>query len=156
MIEVVLTGIPMGKQRVRRGGAGHAYTPERTVSFEGRLALAAQAEMRGRPLMTGALSVELWSLWPVPASASKRFRAAALAGIERPTKKPDVDNVLKLIDGLNGVVWADDAQVVTASAHKIYSNRPMFAVRVCSVRGQMEVPQWVRLYSEALLEGIFG
>lgn len=156
MIEIVLTGAPMGKQRVKRGGAGHAYTPERTVSFEGRLALAAQGVMAGRPLLTGPLALGLWSLWPIPKSATQKFRVAALSGVERPTKKPDIDNILKLIDGFNGVVWADDAQIVSAEAHKVYSDRPMFVVRVWSVTGTVEIPHWVWRYGKANLEGVFG
>ena len=34
------------------------------------------------------------------------------------TTKPDADNVSKLIDGLNGIAWHDDAQVVNLTVHK--------------------------------------
>ena len=34
------------------------------------------------------------------------------------TVKPDADNILKLIDGLNGIAWHDDAQVTEAIVHK--------------------------------------
>ena len=44
-----------------------------------------------------------------------------IAGEIRPTKRPDVDNVLKAIaDSLNGLAYADDAQVVDMRASKQY------------------------------------
>ena len=39
-----------------------------------------------------------------------------------PTKKPDADNILKIIaDALNGIAYADDKQVVTAEVQKLYA-----------------------------------
>jgi Holliday junction resolvase RusA-like endonuclease len=40
-------------------------------------------------------------------------------------KKPDTDNLLKaVLDGLNGIAWADDSQVIRVSASKEYSTEP--------------------------------
>lgn len=50
-------------------------------------------------------------------------------------KRPDLDNLVKfLLDAINGVVFADDAQVCKISASKLYVNqrgyqRIVFAVR---------------------------
>lgn len=44
-----------------------------------------------------------------------------LAGKIRPTKRPDADNVLKAIaDGLNGLAYHDDAQLVEMKGAKYY------------------------------------
>lgn len=130
-VEIVLSGPPMGKERVRFSRAtGRAFTPEKTVNYEGRLALAAQHVMDGRSLFTGSLSVEIVALMPIAASWPKKRQAAALAGTERPTKKPDLDNVAKLLDGLNLIVWADDAQIVELHVAKFYSAQPSLTVRV--------------------------
>jgi Holliday junction resolvase RusA-like endonuclease len=38
-----------------------------------------------------------------------------------PGKKPDLDNLLKLLkDACNGIVWMDDSQVVIMIAKKVY------------------------------------
>lgn len=153
MIEIVLTGAPMGKERVKRGAAGNAYTPERTVRFESRLALAAQGVMAGRPLLEGPLVLDLVALMPVPESKSQRWRTDALAGRIRPTKKPDWDNFAKILDALNLVVWVDDAQVVCGHVEKFYSERPLFAVRVGSAPAGAVLPEWVRPH---VGEGIFA
>lgn len=131
MIEIVLAGAPMGKERVRFVKAtGRTFTPERTVNYESRLALAAQHAMGDRPLFDGPLSVELRVFMSVAVSKPKKFQAAALAGSIRPTKKPDLDNFAKILDALNLVVWADDAQIVEMQISKFYSNAPRMEIRV--------------------------
>ncbi|MNP83694.1 Endodeoxyribonuclease RusA [compost metagenome] len=62
---------------------------------------------------------------------SKKRKAMAIAGELFPTKKPDMDNVIKAIyDGLNGVVWKDDVQVVDAFVRKRYGEVPGVHVRI--------------------------
>ncbi len=54
-----------------------------------------------------------------------------MSGQLHPTKKPDLDNVQKAIyDGLNGVVWKDDVQVVKAVVGKRYGETPGVRVKV--------------------------
>jgi len=125
-----LSGTPMGKERVRLTKGGHAYTPERTVNFEARLAYAAQQSMGQRPLFDGPLLVVVEAFLPIAKSKPKRFHAAALTGQIRPTKKPDWDNVGKMLDALNLIVWTDDAQIVDGRVIKWYSARPRLVVTV--------------------------
>ena len=50
-------------------------------------------------------------------------------GISFPQKKPDADNVAKIIlDGLNHIAWDDDTQVVDMMVTKRYSDEPMVSV----------------------------
>jgi len=131
MIVIELAGVPIGKGRPRFvRSTGDAFTPEKTVRFEDRLAIAAQLAMRGRPPLEGPLKIEIEIRMPVPLSKPKRWQEAALAGRVRPTKKPDWDNYAKTIDALNQVVWIDDAQIVDGSVRKIYHRAPAFVARV--------------------------
>ena len=130
MIEIVLFGQPMAKERVRVTRSGHAYTPKRTVTYEGRLSLAAQQAMKGRKLFTGALEVDMKVFMTVPASRPIRFKKAALDNIERPTKRPDFDNFAKMLDALNLIVWSDDAQIVDGRIRKFYSDQPRMEITV--------------------------
>lgn len=60
-----------------------------------------------------------------PKGFSKRDTLLAELGIVKPTKKPDIDNLQKLIfDSLNKVLYADDSSVVTCNARKLYSCKP--------------------------------
>lgn len=142
-IVIRLDGVPIGKGRPRFSRAtGAVHTPERTVRFEDRLSIKAQSVMAGRPLLSGPLYVEIVALMPVPASWPKKRQAAALAGLERPTKKPDYDNFAKVLDACNLIVWKDDSQIVHGDVQKFYSDRPCFAVRVTPAPAA-GIPSWV-------------
>jgi Holliday junction resolvase RusA-like endonuclease len=118
MITFTVPGIPSGKGRARFVRAtGRAYTPAKTVSYEGQLKHFAQQAMNGREPLQGPLSVSVEAIFPKPVSWSKKRAAATLWH----TSKPDSDNLLKCLDGLNGVVWRDDAQIARAEITKIYS-----------------------------------
>ena len=42
-----------------------------------------------------------------------------------PTKKPDVDNIIKIIlDSLNGLAYKDDARIAACSCQKFYASNP--------------------------------
>lgn len=130
-IVIELPGEPRGKGRprfVRR--TGHAFTPEKTRSYESMLQGAAIEAMNGKPIIDGPLDVKVEAHFPVPASWSKKKQAAALLGVTRPTKRPDWENIAKMLDAFNGVVWRDDAQVVDGSISKFYSDRPRLVVTV--------------------------
>jgi Holliday junction resolvase RusA-like endonuclease len=126
----------MGKERVRMTRQGHAYTPERTVNYESRLALAAQQVMAGRALLDGPLEVSVEAHMPVAESKPKKWRAAALAGEIRPVKKPDWDNFGKILDALNLVVWVDDSQIVEGRVRKFYSDQPRMEIHVRPLQPQ--------------------
>lgn len=131
-VTIELTGPPKGKGRPRFARAtGHAYTPQSTRSYEAALRYAAQVKMAGKAPIEGPLRIEALFAFPVPVSWSNKRRADALAGLVRPTGKPDIDNLIKSLgDAFNGVVWRDDSQVVTAQVAKRYSDHPRLWVQV--------------------------
>lgn len=46
-------------------------------------------------------------------------------GYIRPTKKPDCDNIAKIIcDALNGIAYYDDSQIVKIEVDKVYNETP--------------------------------
>lgn len=143
MLNFDIPGVPVGKGRPRAAARGkhiQLYTPEKTASYEGVVALAARQAMAGALLLEGPVATTLEIRLPIPRSWSKRKQADALAGIEYPTKKPDADNVVKAIfDALNGVVWHDDTQVVEIVVRKRYAAVPGVGVaisRVTNIDGQ--------------------
>jgi Holliday junction resolvase RusA-like endonuclease len=131
MIVVELAGTPLGKGRPRfMRATGHAYTPEKTRNFESNLLLAAQDVMAGRPPIEGPLYVRVEAHFPIPQSWSKKKQAGALLGTLRPTTRPDWENIAKMLDAFNKIVWIDDAQVVDGIIIKRYSDRPRLRVEV--------------------------
>jgi Holliday junction resolvase RusA-like endonuclease len=58
-------------------------------------------------------------------------------GIIRPIKKPDLDNIAKIIaDSLNGVAYRDDSQIVESSVAKFYSDFPRVEVEIYEAGGE--------------------
>lgn len=114
-----------------RGGKIRSFTPQKTVSFEGLVAMAAQQAMNGSDPLSGPVSLCLHVDLPIPQSWSKKKQAAALQGTVQPCGRPDLDNYVKSIaDGGNGILWNDDSQVTTLSASKAYSSKPGVTVKV--------------------------
>ena len=136
-IAFVVPGEPQGKGRARVGTiGGHArmFTPAKTVAYEGLIAHAAALAMRGANPLQGDCRLEVDIVCTVPASWSGKKRAQALAGLIRPAKKPDSDNVIKAVcDDMNGVVWRDDVQAVEGSWRKVYGATPGVHVRVAAL-----------------------
>ncbi len=127
-------GQPQGKGRakiVKIGGFSRMATPQKTVAYEGLVAHAATEAMAGRALMDGPVSASVAIDCQVPASWSGKKQRAALDGNLMPTTKPDADNVVKAIfDGLNGVAWRDDVQVVDLRVRKRYAATPCVRVSI--------------------------
>jgi Holliday junction resolvase RusA-like endonuclease len=139
-----IPGAPRGKGRpkfARRGQGVVTYTDDKTASYENLAKLACRDAMAGAPPMTGAICANITSYFPVPKSASKMRRAAMLQGIERPTKKPDRDNIEKaILDGINGVAFVDDAQVCDGRSSKWYSETPRVEVELHEIASGATFP----------------
>ena len=122
---------PVGKGRPRFTRDGHAYTPERTRRFEAAVRAAALDFMKrmgtGRIPADIPISVHVVACFRIPTSWTKRKKAAASEQIPR----IDVDNILKaVLDGMNGILFEDDRQVVKAVAEKRYEEEDRVLVFV--------------------------
>lgn len=129
--------VPIGKGRPKFstfGGHVRAITPSKTRNAEGTIKLFAEQAMAGHDLIQGPVHLEIIAIFPVPASYSKAKRQACLMGDIFPTKKPDIDNIEKLVcDSLNTVVFEDDVQVVRTSARKIYGEKPRLIITISPI-----------------------
>ena len=67
------------------------------------------------------LRVRILAKFPIPESWSKKNKEKALKGEIMPNKKPDLDNIAKIIlDGLNGVAYTDDKQVTSMESKSVF------------------------------------
>ena len=145
-VTIVLLGDPRGKGRPRTrviGDFATIFTDSKTRKYEDALKQAGIAAMAGKLVLTGGVAVRLAAYMPVPKSWSKKDRAAALAGDIMPTSGIDLDNIVKMLDGLNHhpprfkgdrekrpIVWSNDSQIVSLQAMKIYSANPRLQIEV--------------------------
>lgn len=117
-----MTPKPKGRPRFTR--QGRAYTPATTMKAEKSVADALRIETMkdgGMWPKEGPLSIEVGFALPVPPSWPKKKQQQARDGDIFHVSRPDIDNMLKLVlDAANGVLWLDDAQLVSTFCTKSY------------------------------------
>ena len=122
-MDFIVEGKPQGKQRPRFSRISKTvYTPTKTAKYEKRIAKA-YTDIGGKCIPDGCyVSVTVHAFFPVPKSYSRKKREDCLERILRPDKKPDMDNILKVVlDALNKVAYEDDKQVVELIGRKYYT-----------------------------------
>ena len=136
MITFTVPGEPVAKGRPRattRGGFTRMFTPAKTAAYEQLVAVYAKVAMKNAPLLEHPVRLHLGIYCKVPGSWSKKRKSDALAGIERPAKSPDLSNIVKAVeDGMNGIVYVDDSQIVELVCSKHYALEPYVSVSVTS------------------------
>lgn len=121
-----------GKQRPRMNTyTGRAYTPNKTKNYEYLVRqLFVYKYPKFEPIV-GRVKMSVIAYFELPKSISKQKEAEMLAGIISPTKKPDWDNIGKIIsDALNKFAFKDDAQIIEATIIKKYARTPKVLVRI--------------------------
>ena len=135
-INLTIPGEPTGKGRHRTTKTGHTYTPEKTRSYEKEVQTCYQMDYMGKQLLEGELIAEIDAYFKIPKSATKGKRLAMKNNVTRPTKKPDMSNIIKIIeDALNKVAYKDDSQIVEVIGRKWWTlDNPRVEVLISEVR----------------------
>lgn len=133
-VSFTVPGKPHAKARpwaTSVNGRAHVYTPKGTVTYEATVRSAAHNALSGRPPFAGAVDLDIRIRLAPPKSTSGVRMSAMLSGRLKPTKRPDADNVLKaVVDGCNGVLYRDDANLTKITVEKIYASEA--GVDVCA------------------------
>jgi Holliday junction resolvase RusA-like endonuclease len=111
------------------------YTPAKTRKAEEDLRVVVQNQMRSTTTHTWFDKEPLLLICTfglqIPKSTSKKQQRMMAAGEILPTKKPDLDNLVKLVkDALEGVIYGNDSQICNTRASKIYTDQPMTIITV--------------------------
>ena len=121
-----------GKQRPRMNTrTGRAYTQKKKKNYE---YLVRQLFVYKYPQFVpieGRIRLTVTAYYELPNKRSKMQEAEMLANIISPTKKPDWDNIGKIIsDALNKFAFKDDAQITEAIIIKKYARTPKVLVKI--------------------------
>lgn len=145
MIKFTIPGEPQGKARARtfyhqKANRVVSMTPEKTQNYENLIKMVATQEQEDKPIpAVEPLEITIKAYYSIPNSDSKKKKQMKLDGLIRPTKKPDADNVCKVVcDALNGVCYKDDTQIVKAIIEKYYSEKPRVEVEIKNAEVQYE------------------
>ncbi len=121
-----------GKQRPRMNTrTGKTYTPTKTKNYEYLVRYTFINKYPNVDPIEGKVKITIIANYELPKQRSKLQEAEMLAGIIQPTKKPDWDNIAKIVtDALNKFAFVDDNQITEALVIKRYARVPSVYVRV--------------------------
>lgn len=127
-MQIIIPGPPQGKARARtfynpRLGKHTSVTPSNTVLYENLIKTCYMRNHEGECYEADqALELIIYAYFEIPNSMSKKDRKAVYDGKLFPTKKPDADNIGKVVcDALNGLAYKDDKQIVNLHVMKRYA-----------------------------------
>lgn len=126
VITFEIPGKPQGKARPRvvrnkYTGKIHGITPQQTQDYESLVRWCWQSA-GGVNFADDLLEVHIVAEFAIPKSYAKKRVQEIEENHLRPTCKPDLDNIQKVVlDALSGLAYKDDAQVVRISCEKKYA-----------------------------------
>lgn len=130
MSSIWVPGEPVAKGRPRMGRGGRVYTPDSTRQAERRIARAWWAP----PIEADTpVQVIIEAHMKRPAAHYKKNGELTALGkrLPVPMKRPDLDNVVKLVlDALNTVAYVDDAQVQIIMARRQWAAQQGEGLRI--------------------------
>lgn len=93
-------------------------------------------EQGNREKLTGELYMSINAYFQIPKSETKGRKLAMKNSVIRPTKRPDIDNIIKIIaDSLNKLAYGDDSQIVAVAANKFYTeDNPRVEVEIIDIK----------------------
>ena len=127
-ISFTIEGEPTGKGRPRYGKY-KTYTPAKTKAVENNIAYFYKVNIGH--YFEGYVKLKLDIYYSIAKSDSKKKKLMKLNNELRPNKKPDIDNVVKLVaDALNEVAYKDDTQIIELECRKFYSDIPRIEITI--------------------------
>ena len=108
-----------------------AYTPNKTKEYE---ELAKQYFVLKYPRhipIEGRVKVSIIAYFKIPKGTNKKNEELMLSGNISPTKKPDIDNIEKIIlDAMNSLAFKDDNQITKLEIEKVYSEEEKVYIKI--------------------------
>lgn len=133
-MKLVINEPPIPQSRPRFNSySKRAYEKSDIKSYKQRVSYAARKEFKEPIERDTPLEISMRFYMPIPKYLSKvkKNRLAFDKEIRYVTKKPDLDNLAKaILDGLNGIAYFDDGQVVKLNVEKVYSFDPRTEIEI--------------------------
>jgi len=121
-----------GKGRPRVNSyTGVVYTPTTTKDYEYLVEQYFLLKYPKYKPLEGRLEVNIKAIFSIPKSTKKQEIEKMLENSISPTKKPDIDNIVKIIlDAMNKFAFKDDTQITKLSVEKIYGTEEKILVSI--------------------------
>lgn len=121
--EFEVIGDIKGKARPRINTyTGAAYTPTGTKDYENLIKQYFKVKYPRYEPLDGRVCVKINAFIKVPKATTKKDIKQIEEGLLSPTKKPDIDNIVKIVlDALNKMAFKDDNQITKLEVEKQYT-----------------------------------
>lgn len=122
--EFEVVGKIVGKSRPRLNSyTGVVYTPTNTKDYENLIRQYFLINNKGPiKILESRVRVKIVAYFKIPQSTKKTLISNMVENKISPTKKPDIDNIIKIVlDALNNFIIKDDIQVCKLETEKVYT-----------------------------------
>lgn len=108
-----------------------AYTPTNTKDYELLVKQYFKIKYPRFVPLENRIAVKIIATFKVPKTTTKKDREQIEKGLISPTKKPDIDNIVKIIlDALNQMAFKDDTQITKLEVEKVYGEEEKVYVAI--------------------------
>lgn len=130
--EFEVPGTIKGKGRPRVNSyTGMIYTPTTTKDYESLIEQYFILKYPKYKTLEGRLAVNIIATFNIPKSTKKSDREKMIQKEISPNKKPDIDNIVKIIlDAMNKFAFKDDTQITKLSVEKIYGEEEKVHIEI--------------------------
>ena len=130
--EFEVPGKIIGKGRPRLNSyTGQVYTPTRTKDYENLIIQYFMLKYPRFKPFESRVSVEITANFEVQKNKKKSDKALMLENKINPLKKPDIDNIVKIIlDAMNECAFKDDTQITKLAVEKKYAQEESIYVKI--------------------------
>ncbi len=130
--EFEVPGKIIGKGRPRLNSyTGVVYTPTRTKDYESLVEQYFLLKYPRFKALEGRIKVSIIAYFSIPKTTKKSDINEMLENNISPTKKPDIDNIVKsILDSMNKFAFKDDNQITKLEVEKKYSIEDKVYVKI--------------------------
>lgn len=108
-----------------------AYTPNSTKDYEELIKQYFKIKYPRYIPFENRVSVKVTAIFKIPKTTTKKDKILIEEGKLSPTKKPDIDNIVKIIlDALNKMAFKDDNQITKLEIEKVYGEEEKILVKI--------------------------
>lgn len=121
--EFEVPGKIVGKGRPRLNSyTGNVYTPTRTKDYETLIEQYFLLKYPKFKMLEGRIKISMIAYFSIPKATKKSMIEDMLEDKISPTKKPDIDNIIKIVlDAMNQFAFKDDIQITKLEVEKKYA-----------------------------------
>ena len=130
--EFEVPGKVVGKGRPRLNTyTGIVYTPTKTKDFESLVEQYFLLKYPKFKMLEGRIKVSIVAYFSIPKNTKKSDINEMLDNNISPTKKPDIDNIVKaVLDSMNKFAFKDDNQITKLEVEKRYSLEDKIYIKI--------------------------